>query len=135
VEAAVPLHVQSRDAERRTANPQPSKLSQVSSDKLAMQRILDFLREQKLGNVFSFPAEGGMLLQELNEDGNVVKAHTIEFEPEGVDLFEGVTKGKQYPLTEDVLNSLWDGNDDEKEEEEENTPDAELDQTRPLDEL
>lgn len=133
-EAAVPLHIQSSEKARPTSAPlkqestQPAKL-----DKSAVSNVLRQLSKRGIANVFSF-VDGGMLLEDIDEAGEVVTAYAVDMDVVDGAEIKGVTKGKQYPLTEDVVSALWDGGLDDKEDDRDDKEDLESG-GRPIDEL
>lgn len=132
-EAAIPLHIQSSERARPTATPLKQEFLQpatVKLDKTMVSNLLRQLRTKGIANVFSF-VEGGMLLEDIDDAGEVVMAYAVDLE--GIDgaEIEGLTKGKQYPLTEDVIGALWDGGLDDEDKDDMWEEEA----GRPLDEL
>jgi protein OS-9 len=107
IESSVPLHVQ-RPTETSTSSTkqdsQHRERAPPTIDKKLISGILSQLREKGLGNMFSF-MDGGLLLEDVGDDGTVLMAYEVDLD--AVDSIEGLTKGKQYRLTEDVVNTLW----------------------------
>jgi len=132
-EAAVPLHIAISDRERpapppikqETATPPP----RPKTDRTAVFAILGQLRKKGIANTFTV-IDGGLILEDIDEDGNIIIAYEVDLD--GVDAI-GAVKGRQYDLTEQVINAFWKGEISDEEDTEEF--EIEVENNRPLDEL